>query len=366
MRQLRQPGEPAGPRQLGLACHVGTVNLTLEPGPDLAARLFGAAAAAGFTSGAFALEKLPVWGLTHNLPSLFDGPEKAAWFAGPFSGDTAVITAGRVTIGLNGGAPMHHCHAAWRTPDGATTGGHLLLDRMRLPEPADVTFNGVSGAVFDVLPDAETNFSIFQPVPQAAPTLADPSGARPGVLAMVAPNVDFAGALSELAAAHGLETAEILSGVGSFVGGVFDNGPAVPDPITEALVTGGRVHAGDPGAARIDAVATDPAGIVRGGRLSPGENAVGITFEVLLAGRTSLLRRQGRWPGGPDERISGPRTGRTGTPSSQPLSSHTPLTLRRPRSGRLEGSGSKWHRLASRSHLLRDATLRVAPRAMRV
>ena len=287
MRQLRQPGEPAGSRQVGLACRLRTVDLTLEPGPDLAARLFDAASKAGFTSGAFALKKFPVSGLTYNLPSLFDGPDKAAWFAGPFSGDTAVIEAGRVTIGLNNGAPMFHCHAAWRTPDGAVSGGHLLLDRMRLPEPAEVTFHGVFGAVFDVLPDAETNFSIFQPVPQATSAPADLSDARPGVLARVAPNVDFARALSDLVAAHGLKTAEILSGVGSFVGGTFEDGQAVPDPITEALVTGGRVRAGDPGAARIEAVATDPAGIVCRGHLRPGDNAVGITFEVLLAAETS-------------------------------------------------------------------------------
>jgi len=51
----------------------------------------------------------------------------------------------------------------------------------------------------------------------------------------------------------------------------------------------------------------------------------------------------------------------TGAPSPQPLSPHTALTLRRPQSGRLEGFGSKRNHCASCSHLLRDATLRVAP-----
>jgi len=263
-------------RQTGVPCRVRTVRLTLEPGRDLAAALFEAAADAGFTSGAYALENLAVADLTYNLPSLYDGPERAAWFAGPFTGDRAVIEAGRVTIGLNGGAPMFHCHAAWRTADGALTGGHLLLDRMSLPAPAEVTFHGATGAVFDVLPDVETNFSIFKPVPRADP---DETSARPGILARVGPNVDLGQALSSLADLHGLAEAEILSGVGSFVGGAFEDASDVSDPITEALVTGGRVRHG---ATRIQAVATDPAGVVHTGWLTPGTNAVGITFEVLM------------------------------------------------------------------------------------
>ena len=99
----------------------------------------------------------------------------------------------------------------------------------------------------------------------------------------MAPNVDFARALASLVDLHGLAEAEILSGVGSFVGGTFDDAPGVLDPITEAFVSGGRVSRDDPGATRIEAVATDPAGVGRAGRLTPGMNAVGITFEVLLA-----------------------------------------------------------------------------------
>jgi len=283
MRLLEQPGEPSPSRETGVPCRVRTIRVALEGGPDLAARLFAAAADAGFTSGAYVLENLAVADLAYNLPSLHDGPDRAAWFAGPFAGDRAAIEAGRVTIGLSDGAPMFHCHAAWRTSDGALSGGHLLLDRMSLPEPAEVTFHGVTGAVFDVLPDAETNFSIFKPVPQAARGAGAGPDARPGILARVAPNVDFSHALAALVRDQGLEAAEILSGVGSFVGGVFEDAPAVPDPITEALVTKGLIGADNPGAARIEAVATDPAGIVRRGRLSPGLNAVGITFEVLMA-----------------------------------------------------------------------------------
>ncbi len=283
LRQLEQPGKPDEARAAGVACRVRTLQLDLEPGGNLAERLFAAAAAAGHSSGAFALEGLPVTGLAYNLPSLHDGPDKAAWFAGPFAGDAAVIEAGRVTIGLNAGAPMFHCHAAWRTPDGARSGGHLLLDRMGLAAPVTVTFHGVSGAVFDVLPDAETNFSIFKPVPQEPTRDGGTGGAGRGLLARVAPNVDFAAALAGLVAEHGMVSASVLSGVGSFVGGVFDDGPDVPDPITEALVTRGRIDAERPESSEIQAIATDPAGTVRQGRLTPGLNAVGITFEVLLA-----------------------------------------------------------------------------------
>lgn len=281
MRLLDQPGPPAPERQVGVSCAIETLEVELAAGENLASGLFDAAARAGYRSGAFVLEGVPVRDLAYNLPSLHEGPERAAWFAGPFFGDRAVIEAGRVTIGLSDGAPLFHCHARWRTPDGAVCGGHLLLDRMSLAAPVRVTFHGVSGAVFTVQPDAETNFPLFTPIP--VQEQHGPTAARPGLLAKVSPNVDFGTALADLLHRHGYQRAEVLSGVGSFVGGAFTDGTSVPDPITEALVTGGTVTAGRPDAARIDAIATDPQGSVRQGALTPGANAVGITFEVLLA-----------------------------------------------------------------------------------
>ncbi|MEQ9815611.1 MAG: hypothetical protein RLO50_22760 [Azospirillaceae bacterium] len=273
LRRLDQPGPPSRHAWRAQACGVAMETARLPSGATLAEALAAAAGAGG--SAAFILDDVPVAPLAYNLPSLSDEPQRAAWYAGPFAADGATIETGAVFLGRQDGRPALHCHARWRFADGRAGAGHVLLDRTVLAGEVNVRMARIDGAAFDIQPDAETNFSIFHPVAVSG------SGASGALLVKLSPNVDFTRTLEAAAAAHDMPKARIVAAVGSLVGGAFEDAPAVADPITEVFAVEG--HIGMHGSAGVPTIAVDPGATVHEGRLRRGANAVGITFEVLLA-----------------------------------------------------------------------------------
>lgn len=276
LRRLDQPGPRSDQAWRAQPCGVAMTTVTLPAGATLAEALIAAGGAGG--SAAFVLDDVAVAPLVYNLPSLSDDPRRAAWYAGPFTAEGAVIKTGAVFLGRQDGRPALHCHARWRLADGSTGAGHILLDRTVLARTAQTGMAAIEGAIFDIQPDAETNFSIFHPVPASGSGAEGASGA---LLVKLSPNVDFTRTLEAAAAAHDMPEARIVAAVGSLVGGAFEDALAIADPITEVFMVDG--HIGTRARAGVRAIAVDPRATVHEGRLRRGDNAVGITFEVLLA-----------------------------------------------------------------------------------
>lgn len=151
VRVLRDPGE----------------RFVVQEGQDLFgtvhARLdaIGAEGAAfRLVDGVFARVTLMTGGAGENgLPIAFHGPHV---LAGPLQ-----IVAGAAGSGrdLNGDR-FSHCHAAFRDPNGACVGGHLLPD-LAIAGRGGVTveISPISGAVFRRRLDPETRFDLFHPEP---------------------------------------------------------------------------------------------------------------------------------------------------------------------------------------------------------
>lgn len=72
---------------------------------------------------------------------------------------------GNATVGKDAeGRALVHCHAAFRTEDGQTRGGHILAQSAIVgPEPISVLVTSLEGFALRVAFDAETNIPLLQP-----------------------------------------------------------------------------------------------------------------------------------------------------------------------------------------------------------
>jgi predicted DNA-binding protein with PD1-like motif len=123
-------------------------------------------------------------------------------------------------------------------------------------------------------PDAETNFSLFQPAP-----MPGPAGGTRALVLRVRPNEDLAAALEAACRMHGFARAVLRGGVGSLVSPRFAEGTGTDDIATELLVTGGGVTTAG---GAVSVALADMRGQVHAGSVVRGANAVCITCELVL------------------------------------------------------------------------------------
>ncbi|MBN8929082.1 MAG: DUF296 domain-containing protein [Rhodospirillales bacterium] len=276
MRRLTQPGPVAPARIDAFGAALVPLVTMLEPGRTLAEAVTRPLVAAGFTAATLRLTDDGMDPFRYVRPGPADGPAHVAWFDGPYAPAGEVrVTEANATFGWTDGAPALHCHAAWIEPDGARRGGHILPTETVLAAPVRMEAWGTTTVRIESAPDAETNFTLFQPV--GAPDGAGAPGS--GIVARLKPNEDLTAAVEALAAAHGLREAVVRGSLGSLVGARFADGHVVPDHATEVLVRRGELRAG---VATLELVVVDMQGEVHAGVLARGENAVCITFDLFL------------------------------------------------------------------------------------
>ncbi|GJD35355.1 DNA-binding protein [Methylobacterium aerolatum] len=275
-RRLRQPGPARPERWLAAGGAVREAAFTLAPGLTLEAAITGPLRRAGITGGVVALSGGALWPFTYVTPALSADPRYAAFYSAPHTppGRTG-FERGVAILGEREGAPFIHCHALWREAQGRR-GGHVMPQETVVREPIAAHAFGTGDALFRVLPDAETNFSLFTPV-----ATGDAGPARRLLLLKVQPNEPLDGAILAACREHGIASASV-HGVGSLVGARFADGREVASPATEVFLDRGRVRLGPDGediALDIALVAMD--GTLHEGRLAPG-NPVCITGELCV------------------------------------------------------------------------------------
>lgn len=272
MRTLVQPG-PVHPRRIdSFATRLHPLRFALQPGLTLNEAVTGPLVAAGFRSATLSFRDAGLAPFRYVMPGPADGPAHVAYFSAPRapSGEVRIDQA-NATFGLADGAPFLHCHAAWTEADGVRRGGHILPRDSMVARGAMVEAWGSTDVAIAAAADAETNFTLFQPAGGA-----QGSG---GVVARVKPNEDITLAVEAIARMHGLRDAAVRGSLGSLVGARFADGRVVEDHATEVLVRSGRVREG---IATLDLVVVDMRGQVHEGPLARGENAVCITFDLVL------------------------------------------------------------------------------------
>jgi hypothetical protein len=275
MRVLTQPG-PVAVERIAMAGTAGrALAFTPRPGLSLHDALTVPMLEAGFQGGAIELRDVALDPFQYVMPGPPDDASHVAYFTAPRApvGVTRLERA-NLTFGFADGAPALHCHAVWTEPDGRRRGGHIL------PKETFIAAGGSARAIGFAAPglrtgfDAETNFTLFDVSPA-------PLSNADTVIARARPNIDITEAVEAIAAARFWRDADLLGGVGSLVGARFTDGREVTDYATEVLIRHGQVR---DGRARLDLAVVDMAGAVHEGELARGENAVLITFDLVLRG----------------------------------------------------------------------------------
>jgi predicted DNA-binding protein with PD1-like motif len=273
IRSLRQPG-PAHPDRID--CFRGemhTLRYKLTPGATLNEALTAPLVEAGLQSGAVTIKDVAVNPFRYVVPGPADNESHVAYFSTPRApSGISRIEQANATFGWANDKPFIHCHATWIEPDGHRRGGHILPLETIIAGPAQATAWGFQSIRIDAIPDAETNFALFQP---SGPFSATGSG----LVARVKPNQDILTSLETLARTHGIQNATVRGSLGSLIGVRFTRGDKVDDHATEVLVREGYIR---DGIAALDLLVVDMRGEVHEGWLQRGENPVCITFDLVL------------------------------------------------------------------------------------
>ena len=214
------------------------------------------------------------------MPAASPDTSHAAWYSETFAPAGPVeIERACAIVGWRDGRRFIHCHGIWNSGDGQQM-GHMLGPSTVVAEPILVTGLGSRNAVFKALPDAETNFTLFEPVLVSEDTIQ--ASHSPMLLAKVRPNEDISLAIEAICSKHGIKTANVY-GIGSLNEVRFVNGTHVGSHATEVLIREGRV-ASDDGSpkARLFIDVVDVDGRIFQGEIVRGDNPVCVTFELVI------------------------------------------------------------------------------------
>lgn len=277
IRSLPHPGPRAADRRQAVVADLCPIAGRLRAGGVLMEEVAALFAAAGCRGGMLFLDGAVCDPFRYVLPALAVDEAHAAFYSATHAPEGRVrIGASTASVGWRDGAPFLHCHGRWWVA-GREAMGHVLPFDCRLAEDAAVTGIGSASAWFEGLYDPETNFTLFSAVSGPAEGLAAP--APRGLLLRLRPEEDVVEAVERVAAAHGLTQARV-HGLGSICGVSFADGTSVDCAATEVRIDVGRIRDGK---AEIDISVVDPEGRIGTGRLVPGRNPVGVTFEIVIA-----------------------------------------------------------------------------------
>ncbi len=268
-RRLVHPGPRAPDRRQAVRCDLRPVEGELRAGGVLMAEVAALFARNGCKGGILWLDGVTCDPFRYVLPALAQDADHAAYYSETHAPDGLVrIGPCTAAVGWRDGAAFLHGHGLWRGTFGEAM-GHVLPFDSRLAADVMVHGLGAPDAWFEALPDAETNFTLFEPTG---------GGEGRSLIARLRPDEDLCDAVLALCAENGIGAARI-HGLGSICVPKFDDGRVVPCVATEVRIDAGRV---EEGAVVMEVSLVDVDGGIHTGRLLAGENPVGVTFELLI------------------------------------------------------------------------------------
>ena len=289
MRRIHHSGSPAPERVAAVAGSGIPLRFVLQPGRTVDEAVAEGMRAAGCIGGFVTFQGGRCEPFRYVMPAASSDPRYAAWYSETYEPAGPVdVTRACAIVGIRDGKTFLHCHGLWDTADGLRA-GHMLAPLTSVAEPIEVTGIGFTDATFEAMPDAETNFTLFEPVP----TARDGHGTAQSrmLLAKVRPNEDIDLAVEEICRRQGLAAANVY-GIGSLNGVRFADGRKVDSYATEVLIRSGRVSSidGRPQSKLvIDVVDMD--GGIHSAELLRGDNPVCVTFELVIEAASASNRR---------------------------------------------------------------------------
>lgn len=273
IRRLVHPGPRAEHRIESSTCTLLPVEGTLSAGGILMDEVAALYARHGCRGGVLRLDGATCDPFRYVLPALATDDRHAAYYSATHAPEGVMrIDACTASVGWRDGTMFLHGHGRWSGAPG-TAMGHVLPLETRLAADAAVSGLGSPDAWFEAVPDAETNFTLFSPAG---------GGGNDGAFVRIRPGEDVCEAVGAVCDAHAIPRAHI-HGLGSICDPVFADGRALACVATEVRIDAGHV---EDRKTVLDVSLVDVDGMVHRGRLAPGANRVGVTFEILIERRT--------------------------------------------------------------------------------
>ena len=272
--RLAHPGPREPDRRQAVAATLVPLAGTLAAGRPVMAEVARLFSDAGCDGGFLHLDGLVCAPFAYVLPAYAPDATHAAYYSATHTPPGRVtVGASTASVGWRDGAAFLHCHGQW-TGGFGTAMGHLLPFNSIIAEDTLVRGLGAVDAWFEATPDLETNFTLFAPERDEN---GDGSGEN-GLLARLRPDEDVCDALVRLCADARIPRARV-HGLGSIANPRFADGRTVACIATEVRIDAATVA---DGAATVDVSLVDVDGAIHAGRLAPGANPVGVTFELVI------------------------------------------------------------------------------------
>lgn len=273
---LIHPGPADRQRIQVVRCHAHPVRLRLRAGLPLDRAIAAAVRDAGIAAAWLTLDDLRCDRLSFVIPAPPPGDGRVAFYSNTRTlGPSARIVSAGLHLGQGGDI---HAHGLWTDAAEVLHMGHLRPEATHLSRDAWITGWQLDGAIFRRLPDAETGFSLFRPIP----TRRRLPGGLPARLVRLRPNLDLVPMIAAL-----MQAGKRVQGLGSLVGTQFATGAPLPGPATEILIL-------DQDRTSLHVASVGRSGTVRQGVLSR-QNMICITAELLLIDAHPSLNHHTLW-----------------------------------------------------------------------
>ena len=145
------------------------VRLLLEPGASLFDGIVGPLSSLGIHSASMTILGGYFDALQYCVAPPDPKHEAVIRYSAPIDAGRAYMVFGNATMGKDmDGDPIVHCHAAIRTAQGASKGGHIITQNAIVgPGPISVLVTSLDGFDLRVAFDPETNIPLIQPLQES-------------------------------------------------------------------------------------------------------------------------------------------------------------------------------------------------------
>ena len=282
--RLTHPGPVATERVIFLPTRLTGYDVELPAGAPLLEALQQLLDQTGCVSANGQLVGGELREFSYYIPDVGPVGGPVANFSRPYVGKApGRMVRGGITIGRRDGAVFCHSHSLFVDADGTERAGHLIPEAVVLGVGVRAQVWGGPDVLVEAQPDPETQMSLFTPQRVASTDRGDVRA----IVCRVRPNVDFVGMVEHLTEEQGWSGADVRGQVGSLAGGRLEQPDGsvvtVDGPATEVMFLDGTVRRQDGRmTADLHAHLVDRHGIVHRGRVRPGENAVAMTYELVL------------------------------------------------------------------------------------